>query len=104
MIAALRVRHHCVVPVHPLRPQVQAARRPQGAHGEVRQQVRSHRSGKRRSRRSRRGTGRRVAVVGGGGWSGGGAPAAVLPGAVGTAELILDIRRGWSNRIRPLEP
>ena len=64
--------------MHPLRPQVQAARRPQGPHGEVRQQVGRHRRRK-RGRRSRRG---RVDVVGGGG------AAALLPGA---AELLLDI-------------
>ena len=65
--------------MHPLRPQVQAARRPQGPHGEVRQQVGRHR---RRKRGSRRCCGRRVDVVIVRG------AAALLPGA---AELLLDI-------------
>ena len=65
--------------MHPLRPQVQAARRPQGPHGEVRQQVGLHR---RRERGSRRRCRRRVDIVVVGG------AAAFLPGA---AELLLDI-------------
>ena len=72
------MRDNGVLPVHALRPQVQAARRPQGPHGEVRQQVGRHRRRKRRRRRSRSG---RVDLVGG-------AAAALLPGA---AELLLDI-------------
>ena len=87
--SALRVRHHGVLPVHPLRPQVQAARRPQGSHGEVRQQVGRHR---RRERRGRSSSGRVVVAVGGGD------PSALLPGA---AELLLDILARWSTGMRP---